>query len=146
MGLIFISRGMTLPVTSHNEATGQLQGSEDLIDRAVLNQLLEDVGLENAEVLLNVFLEELAGQARVLEEAADLADLVAMGKAAHKLKGSATTLGAIRLGRLVEVIEGAARASQLAAALEAMGEFRWLAQASQDAMVLIRDEEFGSAS
>jgi HPt (histidine-containing phosphotransfer) domain-containing protein len=132
-------------VTSHREATSQTWDSADLIDRAVLNQLLEDVGMENAEVLLNVFLEELAVQARALEEAADLADLAAMGKAAHKLKGSAATLGAIRLGRLVEVIEGAARANQHDAAVAAMGDFRWLAQASQDAMTLIRNQEFGGA-
>lgn len=136
---------MTLPATSHSEATHQAWDSEDLINRAVLNQLLEDVGLENAEVLLNVFLEELAGQTRALEEAADLADLVAMGKAAHKLKGSAATLGAIRLGRLVETIENAARANQPDIATRAMIEFRWLAQASHEAMIQIRNEGFGGA-
>jgi len=136
---------MTLPATSHSEATLQAWDSEDLINRAVLTQLLEDVGLENAEVLLNVFLEELAGQTRALEEAADLADLVAMGKAAHKLKGSAATLGAIRLGRLVETIENAARANQPDIATSAMIEFRWLAQASHEAMIQIRNEGFGGA-
>ncbi len=136
---------MTLPATSHSEATLQAWDSEDLINRAVLTQLLEDVGLENAEVLLNVFLEELAGQTRALEEAADLADLVAMGKAAHKLKGSAATLGAIRLGRLVETIENAARANQPDIATSAMIEFRWLAQASHEAMMQIRNEGFGGA-
>lgn len=136
---------MTLPATSHSEATRQAWDSDDLINRAVLTQLLEDVGLENAEVLLNVFLEELAGQTRALEEAADLADLVAMGKAAHKLKGSAATLGAIRLGRLVETIENAARANQPDIATRAMIEFRWLAQASHEAMIQIRNEGFGGA-
>ena len=136
---------MTLPATSHSEATLQAWDSEDLINRAVLTQLLEDVGLENAEVLLNVFLEELAGQTRALEEAADLADLVAMGKAAHKLKGSAATLGAIRLGRLVDIIENAARANQPDIATSAMIEFRWLAQASHEAMMQIRNEGFGGA-
>jgi HPt (histidine-containing phosphotransfer) domain-containing protein len=131
---------------SYSQVSGQAQKSEDLIDRAVLNQLLEDVGLENAEALLDVFLEELAGQARALAEAAEQADLMAMGKAAHKLKGSAMTLGVVRLGRLVETIEAAARAGQPAAVTTAMADFHWLAQATQDAMRQIRNEGFGDTS
>lgn len=67
-------------------------------------------------------------------KAADGANLEALARAAHQFKGSAATLGALRLGRLAESIEAAARASDSAAAGAAMADFRGLAQASRTAL------------
>lgn len=108
--------------------------TENLIDRAILDQMIEDVGSENAEPLIEAFIEELTNQVRVLGEAADQADLAAMERAAHSMKGSAATFGAARLTGVVASIEQAARSGQGDLATAAMGEFRWLAQASMDAM------------
>jgi HPt (histidine-containing phosphotransfer) domain-containing protein len=133
-------------VTSHNAAGSQGLNPGDLIDRSVLARVLDDVGLENADMLLDVFIEELAGQAQALEAAAAGVDLEAMGRAAHQIKGSAATLGAIRLGHLAESIEAAARARDAAAAGVAMADFNGLVQASRQALGQIRQEGFGATN
>lgn len=132
-------------MTSHNAAGSQGLNPGDLIDRSVLARVLDDVGLENADMLLDVFIEELAGQAQALEAAAAGADLEAMGRAAHQIKGSAATLGANRLGHLAESIEAAARARDAAAGL-AMADFHGLVQASRQALGQIRQEGFGATN
>ncbi|MBP6583856.1 MAG: Hpt domain-containing protein [Chromatiaceae bacterium] len=132
-------------MTSHNAAGSQGLNPGDLIDRSVLARVLDDVGLENADMLLDVFIEELAGQAQALEAAAGV-DLEAMGRAAHQIKGSAATLGAIRLGHLAESIEAAARARDAAAAGVAMADFNGLVQASRQALGQIRQEGFGATN
>ena len=131
-------------MTSHSAATSQTRDPGDLIDRSVLARVLDDVGLENADMLLDVFIEELAGQAQALEAAAG-ADLEAMGRAAHQIKGSAATLGANRLGHLAESIEAAARARDAAAGL-AMADFHGLVQASRQALGQIRQEGVGATN
>ena len=131
-------------MTSHNAAGSQGLNPGDLIDRSVLARVLDDVGLENADMLLDVFIEELAGQAQALEAAAG-ADLEAMGRAAHQIKGSAATLGANRLGHLAESIEAAARARDAAAGL-AMADFHGLVQASRQALGQIRQEGVGATN
>ena len=132
-------------MTSHNAAGSQGLNPGDLIDRSVLARVLDDVGLENADMLLDVFIEELAGQAQALEAAAG-ADLEAMGRAAHQIKGSAATLGANRLGHLAESIEAAARARDAAAAGVAMADFNGLVQASRQALGQIRQEGVGATN
>lgn len=133
-------------MTSHSAAASQGLNPGDLIDRSVLARVLDDVGLENADMLLDVFIEELAGQAQALEAAAAGADLEAMGRAAHQIKGSAATLGANRLGHLAESIEAAARARDAAAAGLAMADFHGLVQASRQALGQIRQEGFGATN
>jgi len=91
-------------------------------------------------MLLDAFLEELEGQAQALEAAAGEGHLEAMARAAHQIKGSAATLGAVRLGRL-----DAARANDAAAAGAAMADFPGLAQASRQALGHIRHEAMGAA-
>lgn len=132
-------------MTSHSTAASQRLNPGDLIDRSVLARVLDDVGLENADMLLDVFIEELAGQAQALEAAAGV-DLEAMGRAAHQIKGSAATLGANRLGHLAESIEAAARARDAATAGVAMADFHGLVQASRQALGQIRQEGFGATN
>ena len=136
----------TPTVTKHSETANQADATGDLIDRAILDQMIEDVGAENAEPLIEAFIEELAGQVRVLGEAADRADLAAMERAAHSMKGSAATFGATRLTGVVTSIEQAARSGQGDLATAAMGECHWLAQASMDAMRVILIEVSGPAT
>ncbi len=132
-------------MTSHSAAASPGRESGDLIDRSALARLLDDVGLENADMLLDAFLEELEGQAQALEAAAGEGQLEAMARAAHQIKGSAATLGAVRLGRLAATIEDAARANDAAAAGAAMADFSGLAQASRQALGHIRHEAMGAA-
>jgi PAS domain S-box-containing protein len=119
---------------------------EQVIDRGILDQLLEDVGPENAEAVVDAFLQELAGQTIALEEAADKSDLNAMAQASHRLKSSAASFGATRLSEVVASIEQAARVGQAEIAQESMADFRYLAKASQDALTALRREISGSGS
>ena len=131
-------------VTDRTETPTQAHGPDVLIDRGVLDQLLADVGAENAEAVVDAFLQELAMQTIALEGAADRSDLNAMAQAAHRLKSSAASFGAIRLSQVVASIEQAARTGQPKAALEPIGTFRELAKASQEAMGALRHEVFRS--
>lgn len=112
--------------------------SAGLIDRRVLDQLLEDVGPENAEAILDSFLREIERQSLALEEAAERSDLTALGRAAHRMKSSAASFGALRLSGLLGGIEQAAYAGESAVALGSMAEYRALARDSLEAMHRIR--------
>jgi CheY-like chemotaxis protein len=120
--------------------------TDALIDRGILDQLLEDVGQENAEAVVDAFVQELERQRIALEDAAGSSDLDAMAQAAHRLKSSAASFGATRLSEVVASIEQAARTGQGSAAVASMGDFRELAMASQEAMDGLRREVFGSGA
>jgi PAS domain S-box-containing protein len=128
------------------ESQSQPLETDTLIDRGILDQLLEDVGQENAELVVDAFVQELERQRIALEDAAGSSDLDAMAQAAHRLKSSAASFGATRLSQVVASIEKAARTGQTAAAVESMGDFRELARASQEAMDLLQREVFGSGA
>ena len=104
------------------------------------------MGPENAEAVIDAFLQELTGQTVALDGAADRSDLNAMAQASHRLKSSAASFGAVRLSQVVAAIEQAARAGQAEAALGSMVEFRQLATASQSALGALRNEVFGSGA
>jgi CheY-like chemotaxis protein len=135
-----------MAVADQLETPDRPQASTSVIDRAILDRLLDDVGPENAKAVIDAFLQELERQTAVLEGAADSADLDAMSQAAHRLKSSAASFGAGRLSRLTESIEQAAKAGNSATALDHMGEFRSLSKASLEAMDRFRDEIFGPDS
>lgn len=130
----------------HTEIPDHAHGSDSSIDRRVLDQLLEDVGAENAEAVVDAFVLELERQADQLQEAADKSDQEAMAQAAHRIKGSAASFGANQLSRLAASIEQAARSGEAESAVTAMGEFRGLAKSSKDEMDVLRREIFGSRS
>jgi len=132
-----------LTVSHRIETLTQPRGPDALIDRRILDQLLEDVGPENAEVVVDAFVHELERQTIALEEAADKLDLDAMAQAAHRLKSSAASYGATRLSQIVASIEQAARTGPPEAAIESMGEFLELAKGSREAMDALRREVFG---
>jgi CheY-like chemotaxis protein/HPt (histidine-containing phosphotransfer) domain-containing protein len=133
-----------MTVSDQSENQTKPRETNALIDRRILDQLLEDVGQENAEAVVDAFVQELERQRFALEDAAGRPDLDAMAQAAHRLKSSAASFGATRLSQVVASIEQAARPGQDEAAVESMGDFRELARASQEAMYVLRREVFGS--
>lgn len=62
--------------------------------------------------MLGAFLETAPGMATALGEALEAGDPIAVEEGAHKLRGSAATLGAQPLARLCEQLEEAARAGR----------------------------------
>jgi len=116
-----------------------------LVDREVLEQLLQDVGPENARAVVDAFVGELDRQAAALESAADTADLAAMAQAAHRLKGSAASFGAVPLSGVLASVEQAARRGDREAAMAALNGCLGLARDSGAAMAALRDEIFSPA-
>ena len=137
---------MKMTVTEHNTAPESAQGADANIDRGVLETLLEDVGPENAEPVINAFVKELALQTAFLEEAADRLDPDAMARAAHRLKSTTGSFGAGRLSEVCAYIERSAQSGQTKAALETMAEFRELAGGTGEELDAFRNKLFGSAT
>jgi HPt (histidine-containing phosphotransfer) domain-containing protein len=105
-----------------------------------LEQLLEDVGRQNAGPVLDAFIGELEALAVVLDGAAAENDLEEMGRSSHRLKGSAASFGALLLSRVSAEIEKAAKANDLASALARMPKLRTLYEESLHAMARFRQE------
>lgn len=116
-----------------------------LVDRGVLEQLLRDVGPENARAVVDAFLQELEKQADTLGQAAGAADLAGMAQAAHRLEGSAASFGAVQLSRVLASAEQAARSGNGEAAMAALRGCLGLAMDSGAAMAALREEIFSSA-
>lgn len=133
------------PVVAVPQAAGTPPPASRLIDRGVLEQLLEDVGPENARAVVDAFVGELQRQAVVLRKAADDGSLAALAQAAHRLKGSAASFGAMPLSRAMASVEQAAKSERSEAAIGATPECLELARTSQLAMEALRDEIFATA-
>jgi PAS domain S-box-containing protein len=134
-----------LTILDSSVSSGQGGDPEAAIDRSVLEQLLEDVGRENAGPVIDAFIGELEAQAVVLDGAAAENDLEAMGQYAHRLKGSAASFGALRLSDVSAAIEQAAKAGDLTRALDRMPEFRALCKESLQAIVRFRQDMAGTS-
>ena len=113
-----------MSVTEHTAAPEGTQRADAIIYHGVLETLLEDVGPENAEPVINAFVKELALQAAFLEEAAGRSDSDAMARSAHRLKSTAGSFGAGRLSEICAFIERSAQTGQTEVALETMAEFQ----------------------
>jgi HPt (histidine-containing phosphotransfer) domain-containing protein len=90
-----------------------------LIDAAAVNTLASDVGVERLGLVLDAFCSELVRRVPLLEAAIDAADLAAIQRESHSLKGSALTFGATALGAAARRANDASRAGDAVGALEA---------------------------
>lgn len=126
------------------EAPERVRAGDALVDRDTLDRLLEDVGPESAQAVMDAFIDELTKQTAVLEGAADRTDLALMAQAAHRLKSSAASLGALQLSQLAASIEQAARSGQAEAAVAAVGEFRGLSRATRETTAALRRTLFAA--
>lgn len=88
--------------SSHPEAA-------PLIDPGILHQFFGEIGDEMAPQVLFSFITQLQEQTAAMETANDRSDPDALSKAAHRLKGSAASFGATRLGTALVEPEQAAR-------------------------------------
>ena len=86
----------------------ELNSSPAAIDAKVLQEFRDMVG-ESAEVILtemiNCYLEESAKLMQAMEQAATVGDGAALRKAAHMLKSSSASLGALTLSNLCKELE-----------------------------------------
>lgn len=90
---------------------GQLAPLKDfpILDEQILDQLAADTTVDLPRKLVEMFLSELKQREDELSARCAAGDLYALGEAAHRLKGSAGTLGAGRLQQIALVLEKAAK-------------------------------------
>ena len=96
-----------------------INASVALMDPAAVEALAADVGADRIQQVLQAFRSELDRRAPALELALDAADLSAIQRESHSLKGSALTFGAQALGAAARRANDASRAGDVATALEA---------------------------
>jgi PAS domain S-box-containing protein len=92
----------------------------DALDARALRSLVADVGADGladpfVQNLLSQFLEEADASLRTMEAACAERDLEAVQETAHRLKGSARTIGALPLGEGARTIEEQAAAERIEA-------------------------------
>ena len=82
------------------------------LDTSVLEELRQysDEEQDLADELIELFLEDSPKQLLALQRAIQNADLGEVEKRSHRLKGSAGSIGAVRLREICEVLETTARA------------------------------------
>ena len=79
--------------------------SENLVDRAIISELIETTGDEFACELVMTFLEETPRIIENLKEAVSKLDANGYRRAAHSIKSNANTFGASALAELARQIE-----------------------------------------
>ena len=128
----------SMPATQPVEDGDCMPEPDTLVASGILQQLFEDVGSEMAPQVLASFIQELQDQTSALETASDRADLDALGKAAHRLKSSAASFGAIPLSSSLSVLEQAARSGQMESVLQAMPGVSDLAVATLEQLLKLQ--------
>ncbi|MBB1488814.1 response regulator [Oceanospirillum sediminis] len=112
------------------------QNESIVLDKNVLQKLSEDLGGQSLQPVLNTFLSGLPELESNIISAFKIKDYDKMKKSAHRLKGSARSLGACQAGDLAEQIEQHARSedySELKATTEQLGPaIKALEEALQD--------------
>jgi HPt (histidine-containing phosphotransfer) domain-containing protein len=89
----------------------------ELLDEVLIVEL-ENLGGAILPDLLNLYFEEAGRQMSELGRAMDRGEMLAVSRGAHKLKGSSSTLGAVKVSYVAAQIEGTARAGDLSSAEE----------------------------
>jgi HPt (histidine-containing phosphotransfer) domain-containing protein len=87
-----------------------------ILDQSILDDLRELDRMGDGKFLrqiIGVFEEQAVEIVRQLEQAASQLDMSTLAALAHKLKGSARTVGAVELGDHCERLEHEARAGQV---------------------------------
>jgi two-component system sensor histidine kinase/response regulator len=106
-----------LPVSDLETPAGDdVPMSDPILDREVLATLKELGGEDDPGLfieLVNLFLEDTPERIRLLNEALDQGDPLALERAAHALKSSAANLGAMSLSTLFRDLETAGRQKDL---------------------------------
>jgi CheY-like chemotaxis protein len=79
------------------------------VDLSVIRRIVADDGAAIGVELIDVFLQELARDREAIDRAAAAGEREAVRRAAHRLRGSASAVGATRLTEACRALESAAR-------------------------------------
>ena len=105
--------------------TGETHRTDDgALDEATIQGLLEDVGPGQLPLVLRLFADELARRGIELRTASEAMDADGLRRAAHGIKGSASTFGARRVAAAAARLEADCRSNrpvpELAAGCDAL--------------------------
>jgi CheY-like chemotaxis protein/HPt (histidine-containing phosphotransfer) domain-containing protein len=89
---------------------GRSASNESALDMAVLSELSEMMG-EGIQTVIETYLNDTPEQLREIQQALSRQDRETLGRAAHSVKSSSYSLGAMVLGRTAEALEALARAN-----------------------------------
>jgi two-component system sensor histidine kinase/response regulator len=127
-------------VSSDREAAGPAAGAPPadphrpgLIDEAVLAGV-DDLGDGMLSELLVLYADEIASTVSELGEALDRGHALAVGQAAHKLRGTGAAVGAARVAHIAGEIESSAHAGDLATATDLLETLRASVRDTGDAL------------
>jgi HPt (histidine-containing phosphotransfer) domain-containing protein len=97
-----------------------------LLDRAVLDELRESVGDDEAFIadLVSTYVDEGRGHFDAMHAAAAAGDAAAIVRPAHTLKSSSAALGAMRVAQIAREIEMAGREGNAAGLVELVAAAR----------------------
>lgn len=96
------------------QSSGQSDSNSPAISDAEFQALVEMVGPDSPEVLLDLldtYLEESAGLVNTIRDKTDEGDLANALRPAHSLKSSSASIGAMRLSKLCADLESYLRGS-----------------------------------
>jgi PAS domain S-box-containing protein len=94
-------------------ATPRVAGPVAAVDADSFAELVDAVGPAQLVAVLDAFRDELVADQKLIARAVEEGDVDAARKTAHMLKGSASTIGAMRLASVAATIETAARGGRL---------------------------------
>ncbi len=118
----------TLPAPETEGPAETVSGEAPLIDQGILDQFAEDVGEEILPELINAFIEDTLQRVEILRQEPDAANREALGREAHSLKGSAGTVGGMRLFEAAKEAEELFEQNELDAARAAVERLQPIAE------------------
>jgi two-component system CAI-1 autoinducer sensor kinase/phosphatase CqsS len=92
------------PPSPYAHYSWQQLGDIPILDELIVNDLKQVNGLSVANALIGIFLEEVTGQMEELSTAYDTQNVPEVSRLSHTIKGSAGTVGAIRMEHTAELI------------------------------------------
>lgn len=108
-----------------------------MLDRTKLDQLLEILGddADGVGEIIDTFLDDVPRTLADLQAGLEADDAGQVASAAHKIKGSASTLGATTLSEVCKDIEEAANEGDLASVAQRMDELQETWEATEAALI-----------
>ena len=88
------------------------RADEGALDEATIQGLLDDVGPGQLPLVLRLFTDELTRRAAELRTASEVVDADGLRRAAHGVKGSASTFGARRVAAAAARLEADCRSNR----------------------------------
>lgn len=133
-----VRQGLSSAESGRSVAFDQLAAVTEfpILDEQILAQLAADTTPDLPRKLVEMFLAELNQRVEDLSTLQAVSDLPALGEAAHRLKGSAGTLGASRLQQIALVLEKAGKRGDETQAKQGLAWLKPVVEETQNVLQL----------